>query len=239
MADDLVMVFSPHPDDDVIACGGTIRARVRAGARVVIVYSTDGSMSHAAVLGIHRDPSPQELIKIRQAEAAAAAGMLGVAMANLHFLGFPDTRLADCLPEFAAMLRKVLEAHPGAGEIYLPHEVRELNADHQATGETVLSCVRELGLTPRIRKFVVWDQRTEDEFAFVNRRQAPGSASGGRPDGERLVQVDIAADLGLKRAAMAEHRTQVTLYSPSQSRPVVPREFQARVLSRTVEEFWT
>jgi LmbE family N-acetylglucosaminyl deacetylase len=235
MADDLVMVFSPHPDDDVIACGGTIRARVRAGARVVIVYSTDGSMSHAAVLGIHRDPSPRELIEVRQAEAAAAAGVLGVAAANLHFLGFPDTRLADCLPEFAAMLRKVLEAHPGAGELYLPHEVRELNADHQATGETVLKCVRELGLTPRIRKFVVWDQRTEDEFAFVNRRQAPASAC----NGERLVQVDIAADLGLKRAAMAEHRTQVTLYSPAQSRPVVPREFQARVLSRTVEEFWT
>jgi LmbE family N-acetylglucosaminyl deacetylase len=243
MADDLVMVFSPHPDDDVIACGGTIRARVLAGARVVIVYSTDGSMSHAAVLGIHRDPSPRELIEVRQAEAAAAAGVLGVAAANLHFLGFPDTRLAGCLPEFAAMLRKVLEAHPGAGELYLPHEVRELNADHQATGETVLKCVRELGLTPRIRKFVVWDQRTEDEFAFVNRRRAPASASGGGldggPGGERLVQVDIAADLGLKRAAMAEHRTQVTLYSPAQSRPVVPREFQARVLSRTVEEFWT
>jgi LmbE family N-acetylglucosaminyl deacetylase len=239
MTDDLVMVFSPHPDDDVIACGGTIRARVRAGARVVIVYSTDGSMSHAAVLGIHQAPSPQELTTIRQAEAAAAAGVLGVATADLHFLGFPDTRLADCLPEFAATLRKVLAAHPGVGEIYLPHEVHELNADHQATGETVLSCVRELGLTPRIRKFVIWDQRTENEFAFVNRRQAPGSASGDWPDGEYLVQVDITTDLGHKRAALAKHQTQVALYSPMQHRPVVPREFQARVLSRTVEEFWT
>jgi LmbE family N-acetylglucosaminyl deacetylase len=242
MTDDLVMVFSPHPDDDVIACGGTIRARVRAGARVVIVYSTDGSMSHAAVLGIHSDPSPQELITIRQAEATKAAGVLGVAPADLHFLGFPDTRLAGCLPEFAAALRTVLAAHPGVGEIYLPHEVHELNADHQATGETALSCVRELGLAPRIRKFVVWDQRTEDEFGFVNRRQASRSASGGCPsgdlDGQSLVQVDIAADLNDKRAALAEHRTQVTLYSPVQHRPVVPREFQARVASRTVEEFW-
>jgi LmbE family N-acetylglucosaminyl deacetylase len=134
MADDLVMVFSPHPDDDVIACGGTIRARARAGARVVIVYSTDGSMSHAAVPGIGRAPSPRELTTIRQAEAAAA-----------------------------------------------------------------LSCVRELGLTP----------------------------------------VDITASLDHKRAALAGHRTQVTEYSPMQRRPVVPREFQARVLSRTVEEFWT
>lgn len=244
--DNLVMVFSPHPDDDVIACGGTISARVRAGARVIIVYSTDGSMSHAAVLNIPEDPSPQELIKIRQAEATAAAGVLGVAPADLHFLGFPDTRLAGCLPEFADALRKVLADHPDAGEIYLPHEVLELNADHQATGETVLSCVRELELTPRIRKFVVWDQRTEDEFAFVNRRRspgpAPGSASGGRADGgggERLVRVDITADLDRKRSALAEHRTQVELYSPAQHRPVVPREFQARVLSRTVEEFWT
>jgi LmbE family N-acetylglucosaminyl deacetylase len=243
MSDDLVLVFSPHPDDDVIACGGTICARVRAGARVVIVYSTDGSMSHAAVLGIHQDPSPRDLVAIRQDEAAKAAGVLGVAATDLYFLGFPDTRLADCLPEFAAVLRTVLVAHRGAGEIYLPHEILELNADHQATGETVLACVRELGLAPRIRKFVVWDQQAEDEFAFVNRRQAPEPAIGGShrgaSPGQRLLRVDITTDLDSKRAALAEHRTQVELYARGQHRPVVPREFQARVLSRTVEEFWT
>jgi LmbE family N-acetylglucosaminyl deacetylase len=234
-AGDLVIVFSPHPDDDVIACGGTIVGASQAGARVVIVYSTDGSMSHSAVLGIHSDPSPAELAQIRQDEARAAAKTMGVGDWDVYFLGFPDTRLADHLPAFAMAVREILDRHPDAALVYLPHEVRELNADHRLTGETVLSCVRDLRRTPPVRKFVVWDERTEQEFGFVNRNPA-----GREPArGERLLTVDIGAHLDRKRAALAEHRTQVTLFSDAQTRPVVPHEFQARVLTGVTEEFWT
>jgi LmbE family N-acetylglucosaminyl deacetylase len=233
-AGDLVIVFSPHPDDDVIACGGTIVAASRAGARVVIVYATDGSMSHSAVLGIDSDPSPAELTQIRQDEARAAAKTMGVDDGDVHFLGFPDTRLADHLPGFARAVREILASHPEAAQVYLPHEVRELNADHRLTGETVLDCARDLGLTPLTRKFVVWDERTETEFGFVNRNPA----SHGPAPGERLLTVDIGAHLDRKRAALAEHRTQVTLFCDAQTRPVVPHEFQARVLTAGTEQFW-
>lgn len=233
-AGDLVLVFSPHPDDDVIACGGSIAAASQAGARVVIVYATDGSMSHAAVLGIHHDPSPAELTAIRQDEARSAAKLLGVDPGDTHFLGFPDTRLGEHLPAFTGSVRQILAGHTGAAGVYLPHEVRELNADHRLTGETVLGCVRELGLTPRLRKFVVWDERTEAEFGFVNRHPA----GRGPAAGERLLPAGIGAHLALKRAALAEHRTQVTLFCPAQTRPVVPLEFQARVLTRGTEQFW-
>jgi LmbE family N-acetylglucosaminyl deacetylase len=229
-----VLVFSPHPDDDVIACGGSIAAAVGAGARVVIVYATDGSMSHAAVLGIHDDPSPAELAAIRQDEARSAAKLLGVDDGDTRFLGFPDTRLAEHLPAFAVAVRRILAGHAGATEVYLPHEVRELNADHRLTGEVVLGCARELRLSPRLRKFVVWDERTEAEFGFVN-RHPPGRGPAG---GERLLAAGIGAHLGQKRAALAEHRSQVTLLCPAQTRPVVPLAFQARVLTRDVEQFW-
>ncbi|MEU8350062.1 MULTISPECIES: glycosyltransferase [unclassified Streptomyces] len=233
-----VLVFSPHPDDDVIACGGTIARRAAQGARVRVVFSTDGSQSHEAVLGIDRDPTPEELTAVREKEAGAAARVLGLGPDDVTFLGFRDTALAESLPEFRARVLEVLreqQREGGVAEVYLPHEVRELNADHRLTGETVLDCLAELGLTPRVRKFVVWDEQTEAEFAFVNRNE-PGRAPA---PGERLVTVPVRDQLPRKRAALAEHRTQVDLYSPAQNRPVVPEVFAARVRGRETEQFWT
>jgi len=39
-------VFSPHPDDETLGCGGTIIKKKRAGAEVKIFYMTDGRKSH-------------------------------------------------------------------------------------------------------------------------------------------------------------------------------------------------
>ncbi|MEU4685372.1 PIG-L family deacetylase [Streptomyces xinghaiensis] len=230
-----VLVFSPHQDDEVIACGGTLARRAAEGARVQIVFSTDGSRSHQAVLGIDSDPTPEELAGIRQKEAEAAARALGLGPDGVQFLGFTDTALAEALPEFRARVRAVLEAHPDVEEVFLPHEIRELNADHRLTGEVVLDCLRELGLTPRLRKFVVWDEQTEAEFGFTNRSEPDRTVPEG---GERLLSLGIREHLDTKRAALAEHRTQVTLYCPAQDRPVVPDVFAARVRAREVEQFW-
>jgi LmbE family N-acetylglucosaminyl deacetylase len=229
-----VVVFAPHPDDDVIACGGSIVRAVGDGVRVELVYCTDGSMSHAAVLGISSDPSPPELAAIRHDEAVAAAQIMGVGPGDLHFLGFQDTRLADSMNEFRASVLRLLAARDDITEIYLPHEVRELNADHRLTGEGVAHCVATLGLAARLRRYVVWDEQTEDEFAFVNRQPA------GRPTDtdERLVTVDISAHLPVKLAALAQHRTQVSLFSPAQTRPVVPESFVRRKVARPFEQFW-
>jgi LmbE family N-acetylglucosaminyl deacetylase len=230
-----VIVFSPHPDDEVIACGGTIIRHVAAGRRVTVVFSTDGSMSHSAVLGIHDNPTPAELTAVRQKEAEAASRVMGLGPDDVHFLGFRDTRLADSVPEFRAAVTALLSRYRDVADVYLPHEVRELNADHRLTGEGVLDCLRDLGLSPRLHKFVVWDERTEQEFAFVNRRPADHGVDAG----ERLESVDISAQVPGKLAALREHHTQVDLYTPAQTRPVVPEAFVERVCTRPVEEFWT
>lgn len=228
-----VLVFAPHPDDDVIACGGTIARRTACGRRVGIVYSTDGSRSHSAVLGMDT-PTPEELTVIREGEARAAARRLGVDDADLRFLGFTDTALADSLPDFRAQVLKLLAENREVAEVYLPHDVKELNADHRLTGEIVLDCLATLGMTPRIHKYVVWDERTEAEFVFVNRNEPAPE----RRTDERLLVRDIAPQLPVKRTALQEHRTQVDLYAPGQTRTVVPPEFVERVCERDIEEFW-
>ncbi len=40
------LVFSPHPDDECLGCGGTIIRKKQAGSTVKIVHLTDGSRSH-------------------------------------------------------------------------------------------------------------------------------------------------------------------------------------------------
>eukprot|EP00761_Pharyngomonas_kirbyi_P010383 gb/GECH01010403.1/.p1 GENE.gb/GECH01010403.1/~~gb/GECH01010403.1/.p1 ORF type:complete len:635 (+),score=154.96 gb/GECH01010403.1/:1-1905(+) len=40
-----VLVFSPHPDDDVICMGGTLRQLYQAGCDITVAYMTNGSVS--------------------------------------------------------------------------------------------------------------------------------------------------------------------------------------------------
>ncbi len=40
------LVFSPHPDDESLGCGGTIIKKKSLGARVKLVHMTDGSAAN-------------------------------------------------------------------------------------------------------------------------------------------------------------------------------------------------
>jgi len=92
-----VLVFAPHPDDEVIGTGGVIQQAAAKGERVRIVFVTngDGYPRAASVLtgkpisGL-RSADYIELAATRQREAIAAATLLGVGLSGLVFLGYPD-----------------------------------------------------------------------------------------------------------------------------------------------------
>ena len=77
-------MVAAHPDDEAIGCGGTIRQHVLAGDAVDVVFLTSGEA------GGHGVP-PEEAGPAREAEAHAAAAILGVR--NLEFWREPDGRL--------------------------------------------------------------------------------------------------------------------------------------------------
>ncbi|MEW6095987.1 MAG: PIG-L family deacetylase [bacterium] len=82
---DNILALSPHFDDDVIGCGGTLHKHILGKDKVTIVYFTDGRAG---------DPSFEDkelLEKTRKQEAIAATKILGIE--NLIFLDEPETKL--------------------------------------------------------------------------------------------------------------------------------------------------
>ncbi|APQ18469.1 glucosamine-6-phosphate deaminase [Maribacter hydrothermalis] len=114
-----VIIFSPHPDDDVISMGGTFDRLVEQGHEVHVVYQTSGNIAVSdtdarkyAEIAMHINPSKEaeKIIKsiadkndtridspevrnlkgkIRRGESYAATRYMGLQDKNVHFLDLP------------------------------------------------------------------------------------------------------------------------------------------------------
>lgn len=103
-----LLVLSPHPDDESLACGGLIQQVLAAGGKVSIVWITSGDGFEWDVVFTERTARPGgkaslELGQRRMQEAKNAARVLGVAEENLYFLGYPDRGLLNLLLEYYAI----------------------------------------------------------------------------------------------------------------------------------------
>jgi LmbE family N-acetylglucosaminyl deacetylase len=202
----VVLVFAPHPDDETLACGGTIAKKVRQGEDVHVVFLTDGRNSHLHALGICSDPAPGELAPIRKQEAREATKVLGVSPDNLVFLDIEDSSLEPESKVAEDKVRQILlDLLPH--EVYYPDEA-DLHRTHLATCEVVEAALSRLDFSPERYKYVVW----ADEAGY-------------RGNKARQIAVDVTETLHLKKRAINEYRSQITVYSKQQSRPVLTDSF--------------
>jgi LmbE family N-acetylglucosaminyl deacetylase len=90
-----ILVLAPHPDDEVLGCGGIIQKAVADDLPVRIVFLTYGDHNEWAFIVYRKHPvvmpgSLRRLGLIRHEEAVAAGKILGLAQDQLIFLGYPD-----------------------------------------------------------------------------------------------------------------------------------------------------
>ena len=93
--DDRVLVFAPHPDDEVIACGGIIQQALAAKLPVEVVFYTMGDNNQWSFTLYRKHPvvrpsAVQAMGEVRHGEALAADAILGMEPSQLRFLGYPD-----------------------------------------------------------------------------------------------------------------------------------------------------
>src|SRR4030095_8052119 len=80
-----VMVFTPHPDDDLFGPGGTLALLARNQNRIVVViYTNDNKGS------FDLEMTSERLARIRKAEEEAALATIGIPKENILWLGYPD-----------------------------------------------------------------------------------------------------------------------------------------------------
>jgi len=89
-----VMVFSPHPDDDVFGAGGTLAMLARNGNKIiVVVYTNDNKGS------FDLEMTSERLARIRKAEEEAALAAIGIPKENIIWMGYPDGELEYAEPK--------------------------------------------------------------------------------------------------------------------------------------------
>lgn len=140
------MVVAPHPDDESIGCGGSISNHVSGGDPVTVAYLTSGERGLAHL-------APEEAVRVREAEAEAAASVLG--LSGTAFLRLPDSLLGSCVEEAAARLAGVIEEHQPE-LLYLPHP-QESHPDHAASLPVTLWALENLNVTSlTLLTYEVW-----------------------------------------------------------------------------------
>jgi LmbE family N-acetylglucosaminyl deacetylase len=140
-----VVVLSPHPDDDVFGCGGSLLLHSKKGGRVATIYLTDGSR------GAPDFGSPEEVAVERNREAREAAKVLGIS--RLFFLDQEDSRLS-CERDVVGIVREHMEEQK-PNIVYVPH-FYDNHRDHFETNRVLLEVLRITGSQVRIRAFETW-----------------------------------------------------------------------------------
>jgi LmbE family N-acetylglucosaminyl deacetylase len=134
----ILAVFA-HPDDESLACGGTLARLSDLGARVVIVSASHGERGGAA--GPVRDPA---LGHARAQEMREAAQVLGAD--TLFVLDYPDGDLRwSHVTELHSDLVLFMRRHRPAAVITFGQDGLYWHLDHVGIHERTTTAVRSLG----------------------------------------------------------------------------------------------
>lgn len=191
-----VLAVAPHPDDEVLGCGGSLARHAGAGERVEAAFLTSGELAL-------RDRAPEEARRLREGEAAAAAAVLGID--ELMFLRLSDWTLSDAgdaaVDSVAALIDRIAPA-----TVYLPHP-GEWHPDHRAAAAIVQTAAERTGLpSSALLAYEIWTPLSafsvvEDIGAVIDRKREAMrcyTSQSGEFDYDRAL-----VGLGMYRGALA------------------------------------
>mgnify|MGYP000548420414 CR=1 FL=1 len=198
-AEDRLLVLAPHPDDETLATGTLLQRAVTAGASVRVAFVTSGDNNPWAQRAVERrwhigERERLRFGRLREGEALAALGELGVPPALATFLRFPDQGLTELLlrsPEaiLAALVGLLAEVRP---TLVAYPSLADLHPDHSALGVLLRVALRwaPAGVLPRQLGFLVHHPALH---------RLPGAA---------VSLPRTASEAAAARRAVAAHRSQ-------------------------------
>jgi len=183
-----VLVIAPHPDDEVLGCGGTIAKHTRAGYDVYLCIVTKG----------YTPDWSEEFLRKRPNEIEKVGKILGIS--KTYFLAFPTVKL-DTIPQKElndSFVQVVNEVKPEV--VYIPHR-GDVNKDHRLVFDAAIVATRPKPDSP-IKTLLSYEILSETEWA------APFPQNTFIPN----VYMDISETLEIKLKAMSEYKSELKEY---------------------------
>ena len=187
------LVIAPHPDDEVLGCGG-----------VLALLADRGVDTHVAIVTEGRPPAYTEthLAQLKK-ETQAAHAILGTS--GLHYLGLPAAALDQVAHAALNHLLASLIAEVRPATVFVPFS-GDVHRDHQLVFASALVAVRPAGPAYPIR-LLAYETLSETNW------NAPGVTPAFVPN----VFIDIAAGLDRKLAAFSAYVSQVRTFPSERS----------------------
>jgi LmbE family N-acetylglucosaminyl deacetylase len=186
-----ILVFAPHPDDEVLGCGGTLARHSSEGDQVFLCIVTRGRPPVFQISDEILKSQPHT--RIDDIERSNAC--LGIKMT--YFLEYPAVML-EAVPrhELNRSISDVIsEVKPDI--VYMPH-FGDLQKDHGITADAVMVAIRPTN-SFRVHKVYAYETLSETEWSHAH------SKNSFLPD----TYVNIEDYLDVKIDAMRQHQSQL------------------------------
>lgn len=188
-----ILIFAPHPDDEVLGCGGTMAKRAAAGDAVYVFVVTRG------VEPLYKDSG----IRIIQQQCREADKLLGAK--DTIFLNFPAVML-ETVPRYelnGRISEVVQQIKPD--EVYIPHR-GDMQLDHKMIVDAAMVALR-----PKYKHVVkrIYAYETLSETGW----DIPNTVNEFIPN----VYEDITDTLPLKLQAMELFKSQLGTFPDARS----------------------
>lgn len=147
------LVIAPHPDDELLGCGGTLLRRHAEGSKVGWLLMT----AITEEFGWSRDQ-----IERRATEIERVREGLGIAPEHLYALGFPTAELDQV--SMSTLVGRISEVFKifQPEEVFLPYP-GDVHSDHRVTFEAASACTKWFRY-PSVKRVLAYETPSETDF---------------------------------------------------------------------------
>lgn len=149
-----VIIFAPHPDDEMFGCCGLMQRMLSEGKQVELIVMTGGGKSHSGCCSIDEET----LIRHRRELTIKAAAIYGLSKEHIHFLDFPDGGISQEhheVTKLCTLLDSLIKDDTEAAVFY-PHHKGEGWSDHIRTAEIAADLCKALYPNVTQYEYCVW-----------------------------------------------------------------------------------
>ena len=145
-----VLVIAPHPDDEVLGMGGTIKKLSKKNKIILCVVSEGATAQY----------KNKKMIQVRRDSCKKTAKILGIS--HIIFLDYPDMRLNLSHLDINKKLEEIVEKY--RPEIVYTAPKNDLNLDHQMVfNSTLVACRPKSG----VKQILCYELQGHTKVPFV------------------------------------------------------------------------